>query len=76
MSTRLRSQHVSTWLLIACVAMPSRLKGTSWAIAATGALTVALMSAINLDLHSDFRWLLLVPALVWIAGFVLHIARR
>ena len=35
-----------------------------------------LMSAINLDLHSDFRRLLLVAALVWIAGFVLHIARR
>ena len=60
----------------ACVAMPSRWKGTSWAIAMSGVLTVALMSAINFDLHSDFRWLLLVPALVWIAGFVLHIARR
>lgn len=56
--------------------MPSRWKGTSWAIAMSGALTVALMSAINFDLHSDFRWLLLVPALVWIAGFVLHMARR
>ena len=60
----------------ACVAMPSRWKGTSWTIAMSGALTVALMSAINFDLHSDFRWLLLVPALVWMAGFVLHIARR
>ncbi len=63
-------------VLVACVAMPSRLKGTSWAIAMSGVLTVALMSAINFDLHSDFRWLLLVPALVWIAGFVLHIAKR
>ena len=60
----------------ACVAMPSRLRGTSWAVAMSGTLTVALMSAINFELHSDFRWLLLVPALVWIAGFVLHIARR
>lgn len=60
----------------ACVAMPSRWKGTSWAIAMSGALTVALMSAINFDLQSDFRWLLLVPALVWLAGFALHIARR
>ena len=58
------------------VAMPSRLKGTSWAIAMSGLLTVALMSAINFDLHSDFRWLLLIPALVWLAGFVLHITRR
>jgi hypothetical protein len=58
------------------VMMPSRLKGTSWAIAMSGVLTVALMSAINFDLHSDFRWLLLIPALVWLAGFVLHITRR
>ena len=58
------------------VAMPSHLKCTSWVIAMSGALTVALMSAINFDLHSDFRWLLLIPALVWLAGFVLHIARR
>lgn len=41
-----------------------------------GALTVALMSAINFDLHSDFRWLLLVPALGWLAGLVFHVARR
>ena len=63
-------------ILVACVAMPSRSKGTSWAIAVTGVLTVALMSAVNFDLHSDFRWLLLAPALVWLAGFALHIARR
>ena len=62
-------------LFVAWVAMPAGLKGASWAIALTGALTVALMSAINFDLHSDFRWLLLVPALVWLAGFALHIAR-
>ena len=63
-------------MFAACVAMPPRLKGTSRAIAMAGVLTVALMSAINFDLHSDFRWMLLVPALVWIAGTVLHIARR
>ena len=60
----------------ACVAMPWRLKGTSWAIAVSGVLTVALMSAINFDFHSDFGWLLLVPALAWLTGFVLHITRR
>jgi len=60
----------------ACVATPLSLRGTAWAVAMSGTLTVGLMSAINFNLHSDFRWLLLVPALVWIAGFVLHIARR
>ena len=63
-------------LFVAWVAMPSGLKGASWAIALTGALTVALMSAINFDLHSDFKWLLLVPPLVWLGSLVLHIARR
>ena len=63
-------------VFLAWVAMPSRLLGTSCAIAIPGLLTVALMSAINFDLHSDFRGLLLVPALVWLAGFVLYISRR
>ena len=57
-------------------AMPSRLKGTSLALGLGGALTVALMSASNFALHSDFRWLLLVPALAWITGLGCYIARR
>lgn len=61
-------------VFVATVAMPPRLKSTSWTIALSGALTVALMSATNFALYSDFRWLLLVPALVWLAGLVLHIA--
>ena len=63
-------------VFVAAVAMPLRLKGTSWAIALSGALTVVLMSATNFALYSDFRWLLLVPALVWLAGVVLYIARH
>ena len=63
-------------LFVAWEAMPSGLRGASWAIALTGALTVALMSAINFDLHSDFKWLLLVPPLVWLGGLVLHIGKR
>ena len=63
-------------VFVARVVMPSGLKGASWAIVLTGVLTVALMSAINFDLHSDFRWLLLVPALVWLVGLIAHVARR
>ena len=63
-------------VFVACVAMPSGLKGASWAIALTWALTVELMSASNFHLQSDFNWLLLVPPLVWLAGLVLHIARQ
>lgn len=63
-------------VFVAIVAIPRRLQGTSWVIAAAGALTVALMSATNFALQSDFRWVLLVPALVWLAGLVLHISGR
>ena len=63
-------------VFVAAVAMPLRLKGTSWALAISGALTVVLMSATNFALQSDFRWLLLVPALVWLAGLAFHVAKR
>lgn len=63
-------------IFTARVAIPSRLTGVSWAIAMSGMLTVALMSSINFSLHSDFRWHLLVPMLIWLAGFVLYIAKR
>lgn len=55
--------------------MPARLKGSAWAIALSGALTVGLMSTLNFVLHSDFRWLLLGPALVWLAGLVFYVAQ-
>lgn len=61
-------------VFVATVAVPARLKGTSWAIALSGALAVALMSATNFALASDFRWLLLVPALVWLAALVFYAA--
>lgn len=63
-------------VLVATVAMPLRLKGTAWALGLSGALTVVLMSATNFALHSDFRWLLLLPALVWLASLVLYLANR
>jgi hypothetical protein len=63
-------------VFVATVAMPLRSKGTSWALAISGALTVVLMSATNFALHSDFRWLLLLPALVWLAGLVVYLANR
>jgi hypothetical protein len=63
-------------VFVATVAMPRRLKGTSWAIGLSGTLTVALMSATNFALYSDFRWFLLVPALAWLAGLVLYVAGR
>lgn len=60
---------------VAAAAMPRRLKGTSWTIAVSGVLTVALMSATNFALGSDFRWLLVVPAFVWLGSIVLYAAK-
>jgi hypothetical protein len=63
-------------VFVATVAMPLRLKGVPWAVGISGVLTVLLMSATNFALHSDFRWLLLLPALVWFAGLVVYLANR
>ena len=63
-------------VFVATVAMPLRLKGVPWVIGISGALTVVLMSATNFALHSDFRWLLLLPALLWFAGLVVYLANR
>ncbi|AUO00167.1 hypothetical protein C0V70_05990 [Bacteriovorax stolpii] len=63
-------------LFVASIVIPLRLKGTTWAIASTGALSVLLMSAINFSLHSDFKWMLLVPSTVWGVGFVLYVLGR
>ncbi|WP_310475353.1 hypothetical protein [Sandarakinorhabdus sp.] len=63
-------------VFVATVAMPLRLQATPWALGITGALTVVLMSATNFALQSDFRWLLLLPALVWLVGLVVYLASR
>ena len=63
-------------MFVAAVALPRRMNGAVWAIALSGVLTVALMSATNFALQSDFRWLLLVPALAWLAGTILHVAKH
>jgi hypothetical protein len=63
-------------IFTARTAIPSHLRGTSWTLAVSGLLTVVLMSLVNFDLHSDFRWLLLGPVLIWLFGLLLYIARR
>ena len=35
-----------------------------------GLLSVVLMSAVNFALGSDFRWLLVVPVVLWLAALV------
>lgn len=39
-------------------------------LALAGAFTVGTMSMVNFQLDSDFKWPLLIPSLVWLAGLV------
>jgi hypothetical protein len=55
--------------------MPLRQAGTAVALGVTGALTLGLMSAVNFALHSDFRWLLLGPPVLWALAIVLSLTR-
>ena len=50
-----------------------RERGTFAALAVAGAASVALMSATNFLLHSDFRWPLLLPALLWLVGLLCYL---
>lgn len=59
--------------LVACRYLARRERGTLTAVAVAGAASVALMSATNFMLHSDFRWLLLLPALLWIVGLLCYL---
>ncbi len=62
-------------LFLAQVAMPRRLMGTAWVLALAGLSTVVLMAAMNFVLHSDFRWALVIPAVLWLAGLVAYVVR-
>lgn len=59
--------------LVASRYVAFRAAGTLTAMVVAGAASVGLMSATNFMLHSDFRWLLLVPALLWLIGVVCYL---
>ena len=61
---------------IAATAMRDGLVGTTRVLALTGVLTVGLMSGINFALDSDFKWLLLVPAVLWAVGLCVEVVGR
>lgn len=58
-------------LHLALHALPRRPGGTLLSLTLVGVATVVLMSGVNFALHSDFRWLLAVPALAWVVGLIL-----
>ena len=53
--------------------LAKREPGTFAGLAVAGAASVGLMSATNFLLHSDFRWLLLLPALLWLFGLACYL---
>ena len=58
-------------------AIPQCLQGTGAALGCAGLLTVATMSWTNFVLDSDFKWLLLAPAVAWLLGLVSYeVGRR
>ena len=53
--------------------LPRVRKNRAFAVAAlAGASTVGTMSVTNFQLDSDFKWLLLIPALLWAFGLILY----
>lgn len=63
-------------VLAACRWLAKREPGTFAVLAVAGAGSVGLMSAINFLLHSDFRWMLLLPALLWLFGLACYLRER
>ncbi len=59
-------------VFLALMVIPLRLRGTTFAITVTGLLTVILMSGINFAINSDFKFLLLLPPIIWIASSFLR----
>lgn len=60
-------------VIVACRYLAQRSSGTFAAMTLSGGSSVVLMSATNFMLHSDFRWMLLLPALLWISGLLCYL---
>ena len=57
-------------IMAAMNASAVREKWTWIALALAGLFTVGTMSLTNFQLNSDFKWLLLIPSLLWIIGLL------
>jgi hypothetical protein len=63
-------------ILVAMNASAAREKWTWIVLAVAGLFTVGTMSLTNFQLNSDFKWLLLIPSLLWAIGLVLLRIKR
>lgn len=60
-------------MYLACAVLRLRPTGVALTLALVGCATVGLMSAVNFILHSDFRWLLLMPTVLWAIALVRYV---
>ena len=60
-------------VLVACRLRRLHGPGTFVALLVAGLAGVAMMSATNFLLHSDFRWLLLAPSVLWAVGLACYL---
>ena len=57
--------------------LPARRELTTFTtLLLAGAISVGLMSATNFFLNSNFRWLLVLPVLLWLAGLGSYLRER
>ena len=63
-------------ILVAINASAAREKWTWIVLALAGLFTVGTMSLTNFQLNSDFKWLLLIPSVLWIVGLVFLSMKR
>ena len=61
---------------LALTAVVARRRGTGLVLLLTGLATVVTMSWTNFAIDSNFKWLLLVPAVLWFAGLASYVLER
>ena len=62
---------------LAACHLPARRELTTFtALLLAGAVSMGLMSATNFFLNSNFRWLLVLPVLFWLAGLLCYLRER
>ena len=61
---------------IAVTAVPARSKGTGVVLLLVGVASVVTMSGINFAIESNFRWLVLAPAILWFVGLASYVLEK
>ena len=63
-------------IFVAATAVSAQRKGTGIVLLLTGLATVVTMSWTNFVIDSNFKWLLLAPAVLWFAGIAAYVHER